>query len=108
MFTLNNDESVNMCQGDTGSVLYHLDNFTLEAEDKACFIVHNNGDVLFKKYLENLEHGIGYFIFDSEDTQNIDPGKYSYDILVNIIGNGTVTTHSNNDFIIDRSWSNEL
>lgn len=108
MFCLHNDMSIEITQGDVGSFLYHLDNFELTNEDKCSFIVYNKNGIALKKNIENLIHGIGYFVFDSEDTKRLSEGTYYYDIICDIVGVGTVTTHSQIEFKIRRGFTHAM
>ena len=53
-----------------GAVLY----FTLRKE--------RTSEVLLEKYAEEIENGIGTISIESEDTEDLEPGTYVYDLVL--------------------------
>lgn len=84
MLTVDNRNKIKIIQGDTGIINLSLDE-ELRVGDVVYFTAIDEAgqEVINKKIIEFAE-GIAKIIFTKEDTANLAPGGYLYDIQVNM------------------------
>ena len=94
MFIIDNDNSIRMIQGDTGSIRLTLDNYKLSSGDKVTFAMTSNSlkRLLIEKNITEFESdGTALIILSGKDTVDIAPGSYLYEIQV-ITKDGRIDT----------------
>ena len=94
MFIIDNDNSIRMIQGDTGSIRLTLDNYKLSSGDKVTFAMTSNSlkRLLIEKNITEFESdGTALIILNGKDTVDIAPGSYLYEIQV-ITKDGRIDT----------------
>ena len=94
MFIIDNDNSIRMIQGDTGSIRLTLDNYKLSSGDKVTFAMTSNSlkRLLIEKSITEFESdGTALIILNGKDTVDIAPGSYLYEIQV-ITKDGRIDT----------------
>ena len=94
MFIIDNDNSIRMIQGDTGSIRLTLDNYKLSSGDKVTFAMTSNSlkRLLIEKNITEFESdGTALIILNGKDTVDLAPGSYVYEIQV-ITKDGRIDT----------------
>lgn len=94
MFIIDNDNSIRIIQGDTGSIRLKLDNYKLSSGDKVTFAMTSNSlkRLLIEKNITEFESdGTALIILNGKDTVDIAPGSYVYEIQV-ITKDGRIDT----------------
>ena len=94
MFIIDNDNSIRIIQGDTGSIRLKLDNYKLSSGDKVTFAMTSNSlkRVLIEKNITEFESdGTALIILNGKDTVDLAPGSYVYEIQV-ITKDGRIDT----------------
>ena len=94
MFIIDNDNSIRMIQGDTGSIRLTLDNYKLSSGDKVTFAMTSSSlkRLLIEKNITEFESdGTALIILNGKDTVDIAPGSYLYEIQV-ITKDGRIDT----------------
>ena len=76
MFIINRDNTISINQGDTFNLACVSD---MDMSDKFRLIIHDEDKIVLQKNI-TVQDDIGYFIFNYEDTINIDKGAYKYTI----------------------------
>ena len=94
MFIIDNDNSIRMIQGDSGSIRLTLDNYKLSSGDKVTFAMTSSSlkRLLIEKNITEFESdGTALIILNGKDTVDIAPGSYLYEIQV-ITKDGRIDT----------------
>ena len=95
MFKISHDKKITMVRGDTGAIRMRIHNYELSQGDEVRFAIANKANpsillcqhsdkkiVLEKQVTEFEKDGSARIIIRPCDTENLQPGKYLYEIQV--------------------------
>ena len=95
MFKINYDKKITMVQGDTGVINMKIHNYELSQGDEVRFAIvnksnpsillcqHSDNKIILKKKVTSFEtDGTARIAIHPYDTENLQPGKYLYEIQV--------------------------
>ena len=94
MFIIDDENKIQMVQGDTGSIRLTLENYKLSYGDKVIFAMTSRKlkRLLIEKSITKFESdGTALIILNGKDTVDITPGSYLYEIQV-ITKDGRIDT----------------
>ena len=104
MFRLEGN-TIRIIRGDTGILSLSIDNYKIAPGDLVTFTVKRyieDIDHVIKKIIDQFEDGKAKIILSEADTLNLEPGKYVYDIQVNLQDGRIDTVITPSQFIIER------
>ena len=93
MFVIEKGNKIKMVQGDTGCIRLKINNYPLSEGDEVIFglalkpqpqAIEQSNDLLIRKTVTDFdEEGCAHIFIEGEDTLNLEPGVYLYEIQVN-------------------------
>lgn len=93
MFVIEKGNKIKMVQGDTGCIRLKINNYPLSEGDEVIFglalkpqlqAIEQSNDLLIRKTVTNFdEEGCAHIFIEGEDTLDLKPGVYLYEIQVN-------------------------
>lgn len=94
MFIIDNENKIQMVQGDTGVIRLTIENYQLSYGDKVTFAMTSRKlkRLLIEKSITEFEpDGTALITLNGEDTVDVTPGSYLYEIQV-ITKDGRIDT----------------
>ena len=95
MFKISDDKKITMVRGDTGVIRMRIRNYELSRGDEVKFTIvnkanssillcqHSDKKIVLEKQVTAFEKdGSARIVIDPYDTENLQPGKYLYEIQV--------------------------
>ena len=93
MFVIEKGTKIKMVQGDTGCIRLKINNYPLSEGDEVIFglalkplpkVIEQSNDLLIRKTVTDFdEDGCAHIFIEGEDTLDLKPGVYLYEIQVN-------------------------
>lgn len=93
MFVIEKGNKIKMVQGDTGCIRLKINNYHLSEGDEVIFglalkpisqVIEQSNDLLIRKTVTDFdEDGCAHIFIEGEDTLDLKPGVYLYEIQVN-------------------------
>ena len=93
MFVIEKGNKIKMVQGDTGCIRLKINNYPLSEGDEVIFglalkplpqAIKQSNDLLIRKTVTDFdEEGCAHIFIEGEDTLDLEPGVYLYEIQVN-------------------------
>ena len=93
MFVIEKGNKIKIVQGDTGCIRLKINNYPLSEGDEVIFglaskpqpqVIEQTNDLLIRKTVTDFdEEGCAHIFIEGEDTLDLEPGVYLYEIQVN-------------------------
>lgn len=93
MFVIEKGNKIKMVQGDTGCIRLKINNYPLSEGDEVIFglalkplpqAIEQFNDLLIRKTVTDFdEEGCAHIFIEGEDTLDLEPGVYLYEIQIN-------------------------